>query len=272
MPAVQRGPARHGVLTGADALRLAARARRWRPALDRPLPSSATVGGRIERSRRVRARVYADPADREVAGFIAAGLAFGRVAGIMASVRAVLAAMGESPAAFVRRFDPAKDAAPLLPFVHRWMRGRDVAALLAILRHMLDEAGSLERSSPPATTPRSRTSGPGLESFCRRARAVDLQRGLRPDAARPGAHAFFPLPSAGSACKRLNLFLRWMVRRDAVDLGAWTRVSPARLIIPLDVHVIRVGQCLRLTRYASPGWRMAARSRRRCGRSIRPTP
>src|SRR5512139_306814 len=85
---------------------------------------------------------YPDPADREIAGFIAAGLAFGRVAGIMASVRAVLAAMGESPAAFVRRFDPARDAAPLLPLVHRWVRGRDVAALLAILRHMLDEAGS----------------------------------------------------------------------------------------------------------------------------------
>jgi endonuclease III len=49
-----------------------------------------------------------------------------------------------------------------------------------------------------------------------------------------------------------------MVRRDAVDLGVWSRVSPAALIIPLDTHVVRVGRCLRLTRYASPGWRMAA--------------
>jgi uncharacterized protein (TIGR02757 family) len=62
----------------------------------------------------------------------------------------------------------------------------------------------------------------------------------------------------GSACKRLNLFLRWMVRHDAVDPGGWTRVSPARLVIPLDTHTIRVGRCLRLTRYVSPGWRMAA--------------
>jgi uncharacterized protein (TIGR02757 family) len=203
-------------------------------------------------------RVYAGPADREIAGFIAAGLAFGRVAGIMASVRAVLAAMGESPAAFVRRFDPAKDAAPLLPLVHRWVRGRDVAALLAILRHMLDEAGSLEAFFLAGDDPAEPDIRAGLESFCRRARAVDLQRVYGRIDARPGAHAFFPLPSAGSACKRLNLFLRWMVRRDAVDLGAWTRVSPARLIIPLDVHVIRVGQCLGLTRHASPGWRMAA--------------
>jgi len=74
---------------------------------------------------------------------------------------------------------------------------------------------------------------------------------------RPGVCYFFPRPSAGSACKRLNLFLRWMVRRDALDLGVWPRVSPAKLVVPLDTHVIRVGRCLGLTRYTSPGWAMA---------------
>jgi uncharacterized protein (TIGR02757 family) len=49
-----------------------------------------------------------------------------------------------------------------------------------------------------------------------------------------------------------------MVRKDEIDLGVWTHVSPARLIVPLDTHVIRVGRCLRLTRYVSPGWKMAA--------------
>jgi uncharacterized protein (TIGR02757 family) len=68
---------------------------------------------------------------------------------------------------------------------------------------------------------------------------------------------FFPSPSKGSACKRLNLFLRWMVRRDALDFGIWSRVSPAKLVVPLDTHVIRVGRCLRLTTYTSPGWKMA---------------
>src|SRR5437660_263756 len=77
-------------------------------------------------------------------------------------------------------------------------------------------------------------------------------------AARTGVCYFFPRPSAGSGCKRLNLFLRWMVRRDAVDLGAWTAVPASKLIVPLDTHVIRLGRCLRLTRYRSPGWKMAA--------------
>jgi uncharacterized protein (TIGR02757 family) len=75
---------------------------------------------------------------------------------------------------------------------------------------------------------------------------------------RPGVCYFFPRPSAGSACKRLNLYLRWMVRNDAVDLGVWRTVRPGQLIVPLDTHVIRLAQCLRLTRYVSPGWRMAA--------------
>ena len=203
-------------------------------------------------------RPYPDPADREIAGFLAAGLAFGRVAGIMASVRAALAPMGPSPAAFVRRFDPARDAGPFLPLVHRWVRGRDLVALFVILRHMLDTAGSVERFFLDGDDPSAPDIGPGLESFCARARAVDVRAAYGRPAGRPGVHAFFPRPSGGSACKRLNLYLRWMVRRDAIDLGAWSRVAPARLIVPLDVHVVRVGRCLGLTRYTSPGWRMAA--------------
>jgi uncharacterized protein (TIGR02757 family) len=205
-----------------------------------------------------RVRVFADPADREIAGFIAAGLAFGRVASILASIDHVLRALGPSPAAFVRGFEPVRDSRALARFVHRWTRGQDIAALLLILRHMLESAGSLEGFFLEGDDPAAPDIRPGLESFCARARVVDLRAVYGRRVARPGAHAFFPLPSAGSACKRLNLFLRWMVRRDAVDLGVWTRMSPARLIIPLDVHIIRVGRCLGLTRYASPGWRMAA--------------
>src|SRR2546422_11520057 len=96
-----------------------------------------------------------------------------------------------------------------------------------------------------------------LDSFSRRALALDLSAAYGRTPKRPGVCYFFPRPSAGSGCKRLNLFLRWMVRRDGLDLGVWTRVSPAKLVVPLDTHVIRVGRCLRLTRRTSPGWAMA---------------
>ncbi|MDO8835815.1 MAG: TIGR02757 family protein [Vicinamibacterales bacterium] len=205
-----------------------------------------------------RVRPFRDPADREVVGFLAAGLAFGRVASIMASIDAVLAPMGPSPAAFVRRFDPGTDAPRFETFVHRWTKGRDVAGVLWILRHMLETSGSIEQFFLDGDDSRAEDIGPGLESFCARARAVDLSPIYGTPPASPGAHGLFARPSSGSACKRLNLFLRWMVRHDAIDLGVWPRVSRARLIVPLDVHVLRVGRCLGLTRRSSPGWPMAA--------------
>ena len=77
---------------------------------------------------------------------------------------------------------------------------------------------------------------------------------------------FFPSPLDGSACKRLNLFLRWMVRRDGVDLGVWKAVDAAHLVIPLDAHVFAIARRTGLTRYRSPGWPMAVDITRRLRR------
>jgi uncharacterized protein (TIGR02757 family) len=203
-------------------------------------------------------RPYHDPADREIAAFCAGSLAFGRVASIMASISSLLRVMGPSPAAFVRRFEPRLDEGPLLGLVHRWTGGRDFVALLWILRQMIEASGSIERFFADGDDPSAPDIRPGLEAFCERARAFDLRPAYGEVPARPGVYHFFPRPSQGSACKRLNLFLRWVVRQDGIDPGGWTLVSPSRLVIPLDIHVIRVGRCLGLTRYASPGWRMAA--------------
>ncbi len=194
--------------------------------------------------------------DREVVGFCAASLAFGRVGSVMQSIERLVSVMGEEPAAFVRRFDPRRDGAALREFVHRWTRGADVIALLWLLHQMLARSGSIEGFFLEGDTGGDDIRA-ALDSFSRRAMALDLRAayGRVPD--RPGVCYFFPRPSAGSGCKRLNLFMRWMVRHDALDLGVWTKVSPARLIVPLDTHVIRVGRCLGLTKYSSPGWPMA---------------
>ena len=203
-------------------------------------------------------RRYRSRADREIVGFCAAGLAFGRVASVLQSIEALLAVVGDSPADYVRRFDPAVERARLKPLVHRWIRGDDLTALLLILQRMLVESGSIEGfflAGDDATAP---DISAALDSFSVRALQTDLRPAYGRVPKRAGVCYFFPRPSAGSACKRLNLFLRWMVRSDAIDLGVWDRVSPSRLIVPLDTHVIRVGRCLRLTRYVSPGWKMAA--------------
>lgn len=203
-------------------------------------------------------RRYRQVHDREVVAFIAAGLAFGRVVSVMASVEAVCAVLGEAPATFVRRFDPRRDGALLRRFVHRWTRGRDLAGLLWILRTLLVRHGSLERAFARALDPAAPDVEAALEAFALEARAIDLRSVYGRAPRTPGAHFFFARPSTGSACKRLNLFLRWMTRRDGVDPGGWTRVPTRQLVVPLDTHTIRIGKCLGLTRRASPGWRMAA--------------
>ncbi len=204
-------------------------------------------------------RPFVARADREVAGFVASALAFGNVNAVMASVRSVLAVMGASPARFVRQFEPERDGHRFETFVHRWTRGRDVAALVWILRRMIEHDGSIEGFFARGDDPSAPDVTGGLESFSRRALATDLSPVYgRSRRGRTGVAYFFSRPSSGGACKRLNLYLRWMVRRDGVDLGAWTHVTPARLVVPLDTHIIRLGQCLGLTRYRSPGWRMAS--------------
>jgi uncharacterized protein (TIGR02757 family) len=205
-----------------------------------------------------KARPFTDPADREIAAFCAGALAFGRVASVLNSIDNLLTAVGSSPAEFVRRFEPEAAPRPMRAMVHRWIRGEDLIALLWILRQMLERSGSIEGFFLEGMSTEAEDVGAALDSFSSRALALDIKRAYGRRPRRAGVCYFFPRPSSGSACKRLNLFLRWMVRSDEVDLGVWRGVPRSKLIVPLDTHVIRLGRCLRLTRYTSPGWRMAA--------------
>ncbi len=203
-------------------------------------------------------RRYERLEDRELIAFIAAGLAFGRVQSVVNSIETVCAVLGPRPAEFIRRFDPATHSAALLPIVHRWIRGRDIVALLWILKTMVNEAGSLEAFFAKGWSAGAADVSDALESFSERARAIDLKPAYGKVPKAPGVYFFFSRPSSGGACKRLNLFLRWMVRRDGVDPGGWTTPHAGQLVIPLDTHTIRTGKCLRLTKRASPCWKMAA--------------
>lgn len=197
--------------------------------------------------------------DREAAAFISSALAYGRQAHIAASVGRLLEWLGPSPAGALRRLDPQHAARDLRGFVHRFSSGRDVACLFAILGGLLRRHGSLNEAFLEGYDDSHEDIGLALADFCRRALEVDVGP-LAPAGRVPagaGVRFFFSSPAAGSACKRLNMFLRWMVRRDDVDLGLWRGVSPSRLVIPLDTHVARVSRELGLSRRRSPDWRMA---------------
>lgn len=203
---------------------------------------------------------YRRPDDREIAAFVTASLAYGNVKQIHRSAKAALEAVGDSPAKFIRQFDPAHDTARFQQFVHRFNSGADLALLCYLLHQAIAAAGSLQAFFLKGYDPTHEDIEPALTSFVERMLSLDVSpsypSGLLP--AKAGIHFFFPSPAQGSACKRLNLFLRWMVRRgDEIDFGIWTEVSPKKLIVPLDTHVARIARQLGLTRIKQPNWRMA---------------
>jgi uncharacterized protein (TIGR02757 family) len=204
-------------------------------------------------------RAHEDPADREVVGLIASALAYGNVRQIKNSIGAALAPLGARPAQAIRHLDPSAVHRELESFKHRFNDGRDVACLFFFLRQMIESSGSVEAFFANGDDPAAPDVAPGLASFTSRTLALDhgglYGRGRLPKKA--GVRFFFPSPESGSACKRLNLYLRWMVRKDSVDLGAWKCIDRSRLIIPLDAHVYAIARKARLTRYKSPGWAMA---------------
>lgn len=181
---------------------------------------------------------YHDPADREVVGFIASALAYGRVAQILKSVQVVLDRLGPAPSGYVRHARRSTLARDFGGFKHRFTTGEDLVWLLENLQRALKRHGSLEACFLSNFDPTSPTVLPALAHFAEELSACDC----------PPSGMLLPSPERGSACKRLNLFLRWMVRSDEVDLGIWTGVPASMLIIPLDTHMHRISRQLGLTR------------------------
>lgn len=200
---------------------------------------------------------YQKPADREVAGLIASSLAYGNVKQIKRSVEAVLNFLGPAPAKRIDALEAASALDGLSGFKHRFNDARDVACLLVFIREMRRTSGSIERFF--AAQADATDLGSSLSAFVDGVLALprDGLYGPGPLPKDAGVRFFFPSPRSGSACKRLCLYLRWMVRQDSVDPGGWTLVPRSSLLIPLDAHILNISRSARLTRRRSPGWEMA---------------
>ena len=155
----------------------------------------------------------------------------------------VLGYLGPKPASSIAAFDPTTDLRRLRGFYHRFNTSRDLGVLFWIIRRALEDYGSLEGAFASTLPPDETEVEDALNNFCRILLGFgheqfyprgELKR-------RNGVRFFFPSPSEGSACKRLNLYLRWMVwPEDGIDCGVWTRVKPRQLVIPLDTHIARI--------------------------------
>ena len=181
---------------------------------------------------------YPDVRDREIVALVAASLAFGRVGQIVKVVGDALERIGTRPRRFVEETDPSRLGGIFQSFRHRYVSGVEMASLFRALQGVLREYGSLNACFLEGLSGDSETVAPALDPF-----AANLAR--HGGAGGPGF--LLPLPGRKSACKRLNLFLRWMVREDDVDPGGWKGVSPARLLVPLDTHVHRLCRGLGIT-------------------------
>lgn len=203
---------------------------------------------------------FTNCADQEVAALIAASFAYGNVAIILKNLEKIFAALGSSPAKAVDSYEPKLRERMFGGFKHRFNDSHDLSALLWSLRIMRQESGSVERfflrfydsASPDMTV--------ALNRFCQAVLSFDYTP-VFGHSSPPSSSYFpflFPAPSAGSACKRLCMFLRWVVRpNDGIDLGLWGSVSPRDLIIPVDTHISRIAGYLGLTGRKQADWKMA---------------
>ena len=182
--------------------------------------------------------LYEDLRDREIAAFVAASLAYGRVCQILKSVSVVLSAMVPGPLVFLRDNSEKTIMRTFSGFKHRFTDGRKLASMLVGLKRLVARYGSLEACFYDGMNDNeAHLLGP-VSAFVANLRHC----------AESSLDHLVPSPGKGSACKRLNLFLRWMVRCDDVDPGGWKGIPPAMLLVPLDVHMHRVARSMHMTR------------------------
>lgn len=189
---------------------------------------------------------YHEVRDREIAALIASSLAYGNVKQILRSVGAVLRHM-PSPGAFLERESGASLKKIFSGFRHRFTPGTQFAGMLYGIKRLIETYDSLETCFREGYSESDETILPALAIFVERLKAE----------AGCGMKYLLPDVKKGSACKRLNLFLRWMVRGDEVDPGGWKGIPAAKLIIPLDTHMHRLSRSLGFTRRRQADMRTA---------------
>lgn len=202
---------------------------------------------------------FDDPADQAVIGLYAALLAWGRRDVMLRKLAELCERMAYRPARFVHDFDPVRDAPALDGFKHRTFQPVDARWLTGNLRQALREHGSVEQLFAAHLPAGAAHVGPAIQGF-----STTIM----------GAHAETPgrlrkhlaRPHAGSAAKRLSMYLRWMVRPGPVDLGLWAAIQPGQLVLPLDVHSGRQARALGLLSRASNDWKAVLELTRACRR------
>jgi uncharacterized protein (TIGR02757 family) len=183
---------------------------------------------------------YRDPKDMEIAGFLASQFAYGRIDIFKRFLGELFDSMGESPGRFVE----AGDFSRLRGLYYRFHKDGEIIDLFGVLRRVAQEYG-------------------GIGEMMRRFYRGDVREAIWSirdhvmSADGKKLLFFFPKRLKANPLKRWNLYLRWMVREDEIDVGLWDFIDRADLTIPLDTHIFKIGRCQGWTDQRSPSWKAA---------------
>lgn len=202
--------------------------------------------------------LFSDKKDIEVTAFISSVFAYGNVRQIINSLNRFLQIAENEPYYFVKNFNYSDSKKY---FTHRFYSEADVRKLFLLLQITYNEYGSLKKlflAGNNKNQTNLKNAITNFSNFFLKKAEVEFGNISR------GVKFMFPLPEKGSACKRMNLFLRWMVRKDDLDFGLWTCLSDrqdeiptSKLIIPVDTHIARICKELKLTKRKNVSWKMA---------------
>ena len=196
--------------------------------------------------------LFKDEKDIEVMAFVASVFAYGNVKQIINSLNRFLEISNNQPFKFIQEFTSGKYIAS--KFIHRFYSSNDVIQFFQLLKIAYEEFGSLKKLFLRGYNPKDENLKNAVTNFNKyfldkaQKEFKTLSRGIV---------FMFPLPEKGSACKRINLFLRWMIRKDDLDFGLWSEIPTSKLIIPVDTHIAKICKELKLTKRKNVSWKMA---------------
>ncbi|MDA3800359.1 MAG: TIGR02757 family protein [Kiritimatiellae bacterium] len=186
---------------------------------------------------------YEQPLDIEFVGFISAAFAFGRVSQILKTLDVIFSKLGDSPQQFILNSDEASLKEIFRGFKYRFVKEDELICTLLNMQKIYKEHGSLENCFHSCYSSSDETLQPAIIKFIEKMKC--------------GGNYLIPKANTKGACKRLNLFLRWMVRDDHVDLGLWKTIPASKLIIPLDTHIANISKHFGFTKRSTSDMKMA---------------
>lgn len=204
---------------------------------------------------------FKDKKDIEIAGFFASHLAFGRVQMIIKNLQKLFNIMQWMPYEFIMNFNK-KEECIFSDYVYRFIKGSDISRVIYCLKEIYAEHYGLEEFFLKGYSIMDSNLLMTIQKFVKNFYSLkalkDTMKKANTLADNSGFYFLLPPPGSKSAYKRLNLFLRWMVRREkGLDTGLWDKINASQLIIPLDTHIARISKNITLTKRKTPDIKMA---------------